>query len=169
MTEAHTKEQISRAYMGVLAACAGMTISTASQDYGIDETFKDVEYDPIAKEYSETGYGLDYQLKATVNARVKNGVIKYSLEMKNYRKLIQTRVGTPRILVVYAMPKEADKWVVVEKDETTLQKCAWWCSLKGKPEVNNKERVTVSIPINQQLTPESLKEMMNKVKDGVEL
>ncbi len=169
MTEAHTKEQISRSYMGVLAACAGMTISTASQDYGIDGTFKDVEYDPAAKEYSETGYGIDYQLKATVNASVKNGVIKYSLEMKNYRKLIQTRVGTPRILVVYAMPKETNKWVAVNKDETTLQKCAWWCSLKGKPEVNNKERVTVSIPVNQQLTPESLKEMMDKVKDGVEL
>lgn len=169
MTEAHAKEQISRSYMGVLAACAGMTISTASQDYGIDGTFKDVEYDPVAKEYSETGYGIDYQLKATVNAKVKDGVIKYSLEMKNYRKLIQTRVGTPRILVVYAMPKEEKQWVIVEKKETTLQKCAWWCSLKGRPEVGNKERITVSIPANQQLTPESLKEIMSKVKDGVEL
>lgn len=169
MTEAHTKEQISRSYVNVLAARVGMTISTASLDYGFDGTFKDIEYDPETKEYGETGFGIDYQLKATVNAKEKDGCIKYSLEVKNYRKLIKTRVGTPRILIVYSMPKDPSEWVTVRKEETLLRKCAWWCSLKGLPEVANSERVTVTIPADQQLTPEALETLMNKVKEGVEL
>lgn len=169
MTEAHIKEQISRSYVNVLAARVGMTISTASQDYGFDGTFRDIEYDPVAKEYGETGFGIDYQLKATVNAKEKDGSVKYSLEVKNYRKLIKTRVGTPRILIVFSMPKDCSHWVTVGNEETILRKCAWWCSLKGLPEVNNSDRVTVTIPANQQLTPDSLRELMNKVKEGAEL
>ena len=72
MTEAHIKEQISRSYVNVLAARVGMTISIASQDYGFDGTFRDIEYDTVAKEYGETGFGIDYQLKATVNAKEKD-------------------------------------------------------------------------------------------------
>lgn len=169
MTEAHIKEQISRSYVNVLAARAGMTISTASLDYGFDGTFKDIEYDPETREYGETGFGIDYQLKATINAKEKDGYIKYSLEVKNYRKLIKTRVGAPRILIVYSMPKDSSQWVSVGNEETALRKCAWWCSLKGLPEVGNSDRVTVAIPANQQLTPEVLEVLMNKVKEGVEL
>ncbi len=169
MTEAHIKETISRAYVAAIAASVGMTIAASSLDYGFDGTFKDVEYDPHAKQYSETGFGIDFQLKATVNAVPKNGVIKYSLEAKNYRALVKTHVGTPRILIVYSMPKDKDSWLSVGTDETTFRKCAWWCSLKGYPETANKERVTVDIPISQQLTPDALVDLMKKVKEGVEL
>ena len=169
MTEAHTKELISKAYVNALAACVSMSIATSSLDYGLDGTFKDIEYDPQTKEYGETGFGIDFQLKSTVNALPKNGVIKYSLEVKNYRKLIKTHVGTPRILIVYSMPRENDLWITVNPEETLLRKCAWWCSLKGYPEVNNKERVVVDIPLSQQLTPEVLLSLMKKVKEGAEL
>ena len=40
MTEAHTKELISRAYVNALAARVGMTVANASLDYGFDGTFK---------------------------------------------------------------------------------------------------------------------------------
>lgn len=169
MTEAHIKELISRAYVNALAARAGMTVAISSLDYGFDGTFKDIEYDARTREYSETGFGIDFQLKATVNARPKNEVIKYSLEVKNYHKLIQSRVGTPRILIVYSVPREEDLWLAVKTEETSFRKCAWWCSLKGHPEVDNKERIVVDIPLSQQLTPEKLIEMMRRVKEGVAL
>lgn len=169
MTEAHTKELISKAYVNALAARVGITVANSSLDYGFDGTFKDIEYDAETKEYGETGFGIDFQLKATINASPKNGVIKYSLEVKNYHKLIKTRVGTPRILIVYSMPREKDMWLTVNNEETLLRKCAWWCSLKGYPEVENKERVVIDIPLNQQLTPEVLVQLMQKVKEGVAL
>lgn len=169
MTEAHTKELISKAYVNALAARVGMTVANSSLDYGLDGTFKDIEYDVETKEYGETGFGIDFQLKATVNALPKKGVIKYSLEVKNYHKLIKTHVGTPRILIVYSMPRDKDMWLTVNDNETLLRKCAWWCSLQGYPEVENKERVVIKIPLTQQLTPEVLIELMQKVKEGVAL
>jgi len=169
VTEAHVKELISRAYVNALAARVGMTVATSSLDYGFDGTFKDIEYDARTKQYSETGFGIDFQLKATINALPKNGVIKYSLEVKNYRKLIKTRVGTPRILIVYSMPREDNLWMTVNNEETLLRKCAWWCSLKGYPDVDNTERVVVDIPLVQQLTPEALAGLMEKAKEGAEL
>lgn len=169
MTEAHIKELISRAYVNALAARVGMTIATSSLDYGFDGTFKDIEYDSRTKQYSETGFGIDFQLKATINALPKNGVVKYSLEVKNYHSLIKTQIGTPRILIVYSMPKDNKSWVKVNTEETLLRKCAWWCSLKGLPNVNNKEKIVIDIPLAQQLTPETLIMLMNKVKEGAEL
>ena len=147
MTEAHTKELISKAYINALAARVGMTVATSSLDYGFDGTFKDIEYDARTKEYSETGFGIDFQLKATVNANPKNGVIKYSLEVKNYHKLIQSHVGTPRILIVYSMPREEGLWLSVNAEETSFRKCAWWCSLKGLRKDKNRKHVVINIPI----------------------
>ena len=51
MTEAHTKELISKAYVNALAARVGMTVANSSLDYGLDGTFKDIEYDVETKEY----------------------------------------------------------------------------------------------------------------------
>lgn len=166
VTEAHTKELISRAYVNALAARVGMTVATSSLDYGFDGTFKDIEYNEQTKEYSETGFGIDFQLKSTINAIPDKGVIKYHLEVKNYHKLIQSRVGTPRILIVYSMPREENLWLTVNEEETTFRKCAWWCSLKGYPEVENKKEIVINIPFSQQLTPEKLAEMMKRVKEG---
>ena len=68
MTEAHTKELISKAYVNALAARVGMTVANSSLDYGFDGTFKDIEYDAATKEYGETGFGIDFQLKAIYTA-----------------------------------------------------------------------------------------------------
>lgn len=67
------------------------------------------------------------------------------------------------------MPREKDMWLTVNNEETLLRKCAWWCSLKGYPEVENKERVVIDIPLDQQLTPEVLVQLMQRVKEGVAL
>lgn len=169
VTEAHEKEPISRAYVSALAAHAGMTTSVSSQDYGLDGTFKDIEYDPVTHLYDESGFGIDFQLKATVNAKPSGGIIKYNLEIKNYQRLIKKRVGCPRILVVYALPKNKNEWINITVDETIFKKCAWWCSLKGLPNVANKNTILVEIPEEQLLTPTELVNLMKKVKEGGEL
>ena len=67
------------------------------------------------------------------------------------------------------MPREKDMWLTVNNEETFLRRGAWWCSLKGHPEVENKERVVIDIPLDQQLTPEVLVQLMQRVKEGVAL
>ena len=51
------------------------------------------------------------QLKATTNIVPKNGKIYYDLEVKNYNDLIRENIGTQRILILYAMPKDRDLWL----------------------------------------------------------
>lgn len=166
MTEAHTKEKLSFAYTQAVSAYAGMSCDTYSSDYGLDGRISDIEYSPDRKRHWQTGFGIDFQLKATVNAKPKDGFILYDLEVKNYRDLIQTQIGCPRILILFLLPKEKDEWVAVSCDETILKKCAYWCSLKGMPDSTNKEKVRIKIPESQLLTVSELKSLMDKVKKG---
>lgn len=170
VTEAHIKEQISSAYAKAIAAQAGVIFREYSSiDYGFDGKFSEVFYDEENKRYSESGFGIDVQIKATTNITSENGKLIYDLEVKNYRDLIKTNVGTPRILIVYSMPEDKKEWVTVTTEQTILKKCAWWCSLKGKPKTNNKETIRVEIPDNQLLTPSELLRLIEKVKVGASL
>lgn len=119
--------------------------------------------------FSENGFGIDVQIKATTNIKSKNGKLIYDLEVKNYRDLIKTDVGTPRILIVYSMPKEKEEWVAVTTEQTILKKCAWWCSLKGNPKTNNKKKIRIEIPDNQLLTSSELLRLIEQVKVGASL
>jgi len=169
LTEQHIKEQLSMAYAKAISAYAGIMCSKPEMDYGIDGKFNEVEYDATNKRYAETGFGIDFQIKSTVNANTKKGFVIYDLEVKNYRDLIKTNIGAPRILIVYALPKDKTNWITHLSDGTILRKCAWWCSLKGLPNVMNKERVRIKIPDKQLLTSVELIRLMDCIKGGVDL
>ncbi len=164
LTEPDIKEQISTAYLQAMSSDAGIICWLAGKDYGIDGRFKDVEYDSIRKRYNETGFGIDFQVKASVNVQNKKGYIVYDLEVKNYLDLIKTNIGSPRMLILYSMPRERNEWVHIDEDRLVLKKCAWWCSLKGLPAVVNRERVRIRIPDNQILTSDELVRLMKNVK-----
>lgn len=169
MTDAHIKEELSFAYTQAISAYAGMGCEQRRRDYGIDGSIHEIVYSKYRKRYVESGHSIDFQLKATVNAKIKNGIILYDLEVKNYRDLIDTEVGTPRILILYSMPKEKEKWIELLDNEVKLQKCTYWCSLKGFPDVPNKKRIRIKIQEKNRLTPEQLIQLMQKVRGGMEL
>ena len=169
MTDAHIKEELSFAYTQAISAYAGMGCEQRRRDYGIDGSINDIKYSKNRKRYVESGYSIDLQLKASVNAKITNGIILYDLEIKNYKDLIDTEVGSQRILILYCLPREKDEWVDMLDDELKLRKCAYWCSLTGFPDVPNKEKVRIKIPANQKLTPEELIRLMDMIKGGVTL
>lgn len=166
MTEAHIKEDISMAYIKQIAAYAGLSCSDENRDYGIDGYINDIEYSADRKRHWQTGFRIEFQLKSTINAKSKNGVILYDLEAKNYRDLISTYVGANRILILYIMPREREKWLEFTNEQTILKKCAVWCSLRGLPDIDNKKTVRIHIPENQILTSEELVKLMRCVKRG---
>lgn len=169
MTEEHIKEGIGTAYTEAVASYAGFNIVVSKHDYGIDGKFIDVEYDNEYKRYSDSGFLIDFQLKSTVKYEIDNGYIIYDLEVKNYRDLIKTNVGNPRILVLYLMPRERSEWLLNDDNGLTLKKGAWWYSLRGKPNVNNDHRVRIKIPITNFFCADALTSMMERVKEGDEL
>lgn len=169
MTDEHIKEELSFAYTQAISAYAGMGCEQRRRDYGIDGSIKDIKYSIVRKRFAESGYSIDFQLKSTVNAKIKNGIILYDLEVKNYKDLIDTEVGTPRILILYCLPKEKNRWVEVLNDELKLRKCAYWCSLRGWPDVTNKQRVRIKFSESQKFTSDELIRLMDLVKGGVAL
>lgn len=167
LTEEHIKEGLSKAYVSAVANKAGMNceINGRQFDYGIDGTFSDVRILPNGRR-SESGFKIDFQLKSTVNIRVEDSEVIYSLNAKNYNDLVETAVGTPRILIVLALPQESDDWLSINEERLLLKKCAWWCSLRGKERTNNTASVNIHIPRDQILTVNEITRIMELVKAG---
>lgn len=167
ITEEHAKEGISLAYVTAIAHTSGLNLERSEFDYGIDGTFSSVRI--RGNRRVSTGIKLDFQLKASTNVVIEGDYIKYNLEAKNYNDLVDEEVGTPRILLLYKLPKEREHWMDISENQTTLKNCAFWCSLKGEDSTCNVSSKSIRIPRNQILTVESLKELMEKVKEGDEL
>jgi len=164
LTENHIKEGLSRAYILAVAHRAGFNCSLREFDYGIDGTFHDVKV--IGKRRVETGFNIDFQAKASQNCAVSTAGVTYVLSAKNQRDLVETEVGTPRILIVLALPKDSNDWLQTSTDKLVLQRCAWWLSLRGHPPTQNDTASTIKIPLNQSFDVAALTAMMNRVKRG---
>ncbi|KAF5047287.1 hypothetical protein DSECCO2_461980 [anaerobic digester metagenome] len=173
-------EGVSRGYVEAIASQAGLGYSKPEFDYGVDGTFSDITIREDGRRF-DNGYKIDFQLKSTGNFKINKDEVIYDLEVKNYNDLIEDKVGTQRILILYLMPKEEEinNWIIVNEETTTnidksieykyntaFNYCAWWYSLRGKPKRKNKDRVRIKIPRNQILTKDSLKSLMEKVKEG---
>ncbi|QOS81003.1 DUF4365 domain-containing protein [Paenibacillus sp. JNUCC31] len=167
MIESHIKEGLSRAYAIAVAHRAGMNFSRPDFDYGFDGIFRDIQ--KINGRYCDSGYNIDIQLKTTINIVQEDNYIKYDLKAKNYNDLVSEEVGTPRMLVLFVLPKDQNEWLTISERGTILKNCAWWCSLKGMQPTSNADTVRVSIHKNQVLTEVSLRELMNKTKMGEDL
>lgn len=168
MTESRIKEEISISYTKVISSLAGMTCSLrdGNIDFGIDGSIYEINYNPKRRRYIDCSFGIDFQVKSTTNIIHKSGVILYDLEVKNYLDLIDVNVGRNRILILFVFPKDRSLWAEVGENETIIKKCAYWCSLRGMPEVDNKSTVRIEIPEEQLLTPEELVKMMRIARGG---
>lgn len=167
ITEQHIKEGLSVAYVTALAHYSGLLLGNFSFDYGIDGNFSGVRKN--GRRYASNGFYLDFQLKASCNVEIHDDYIKYNLEAKTYNDLVDENVGTPRILILYKLPNERSLWFNINESGISLKECAWWCSFVGQKPTTNKERISIKIPRSQVLTPDILRELMNKVERGDEL
>jgi len=124
LTEEHIKEGLSRAYVLAVANRAGFNIAKSEIDYDMDGMFREV----IIRENRrvESGFSIDYQLKSTTNVKFAGEFIKYKLESKNYNDLVETNIATPRILILFVLPKDDSQWLNINYQSTILKNCAWW-------------------------------------------
>jgi hypothetical protein len=171
ITQEHTKEGLSRAYLQAVAAMAGMNISNGcrSHDYGIDGSFHEVCI--VNGKRVDSGFSIEFQLKATSLLRVDSEHIKYDLDADTQRCLVN-RAGKPRatpgILIVYDLPKPTEEWLESSVENMILRRCCYWVAPKWEP-TTNISTVTIEIPKNQILTHAALQELMKKISNGEQL
>lgn len=167
ITIQHKKEALGQAYVHAVIANAGFNFGKSEFDYGFDGTIKDVVN--RKGRFCETCFGLNFQLKSSSDVTFEDDYLVYDLESKNYNDLIIESTMLPNILILFVLPPEEAEWVDVDYDRLVIRQCAWWCSLEGLPATDNEATKRIRIPIHQVFSPETLLELMDKVKGGQKL
>ncbi|HEV3121114.1 MAG TPA: DUF4365 domain-containing protein [Isosphaeraceae bacterium] len=164
LTQQHIQEALSKAYIQAVAGKAGLVCSFYDFDYGIDLTVSEVTHRSGRRLLS--GFKVDIQAKSSVSARVDPTEIFYSIERKSYDDLIMTDVGTQRILVLLVLPRNEDEWFEQSEEQLLMRRCAYWLSLEGWEPTTNDARITISIPRINRLTVESLRAILETIRQG---
>lgn len=157
------KEEFNYAYVCALAAHAGFNrISSSVDDDSIDVAFKSKGYvgRPIRSPQ------IEFQLKCTSQKVIDGGVLKYALTRKNYDDLRGDDFASPRYLAVLLVPEDVGEWVGHNDEHIELHKSCYWLSLRHHGPTDNAVSVTVSIPLEQRLTTDTLKAMMERASHG---
>lgn len=147
ITTQHIEEDLSRAYIQAVAAKAGLNLAIRdrSHDYGIDGTFHQVSHRDAGRE--ESGFSLESQLKASINATVNDQRVTYDLDAKAFNSLAEraARKNTcPAILILLVLPENSDEWIALSEDQLILKKCCYWTTITGATTPNAvSKRITI--------------------------
>ena len=157
MTPNVRMEQISLAYVRIVAASAGFYVTRPELDYD--------SVDGLLMSDSGKRPQINFQAKATKRDSVQSGNIHFPLSVKNYNDL---RADTlmPRILIILLMPNEEAKWISQNNDELRVRHCAYWKSLEGMPGKPNTSSVTVQVPTTNIFSSEQLIDLMQRAEWG---
>ena len=152
------EEALSRVYVQAVAARAGYTTADYSQDRdGIDI---------LIRAGGKMRPAIDIQLKATINlGNPSNGFFHYPLRSENHN-LLRGPSQTPRLLVVFGLPRDRTKWLTITAEELVLRRSAYWLNLRGHDETENKTSITVHIPEQNLFNVDNLRMLMEQSRKG---
>ena len=161
------KENLGQAYVRAVIASVGYNYAKEENDFGIDGSIKDVAV--RGDRYYTNGFSIDYQLKSSWDVTFEGNELVYDLESKNYNDLATWEGAVPAILILFVLPQDENDWVNFSQNGLTIRNCAWWCSLAGQPATENGTKKRIRIPIDQVFSPDTLRELMAKVRRGEDL
>lgn len=149
------KEQFNVAYVGALAAQAGINSAKMAVDNdSVDILFAGKDFPGIFRDPQ-----VNFQLKCTHRDLRVGDNIHYPLDRKNYDDLRAVNLSNPRYLAVLEVPELCDDWTDHLDVGMLLKSKCYWASLKGLPD-KDQDTITVSVPLAQRLTSASLLEIL---------
>ncbi|MGO9465044.1 MAG: DUF4365 domain-containing protein [Isosphaeraceae bacterium] len=152
------KEQFSRAYVHAVASAAGFTLYQPAVD---DDSIDLGVAGRIAHDMPRPPR-LEFQLKCTSGDAASGDHMVYPLKRKNYDDLRPIDLVVPRILIVLIVPRDELEWVEQSEADLRLRRCAYWASLRGMPDKDNKGSVTISLPRRNLFSVEGLRGLMKR-------
>jgi hypothetical protein len=167
LTRNHRQEGLCRAYVQAVAARCRMIVSYPGTDYGIDMTLSEVTI--ISARRFDSGNKLDIQAKSVSRSRSAGGGLQYDLDIRAYEVLRYAEAGTPRILVVLALPEKETAWLAEGADRLCLRGRAYWLSLLGSPPTPNRRSVRLVLPRANRFSTRGLQAIMGRIKAGEKL
>lgn len=164
ITLQHTEECLSLAFVHALAGRAGVNLSAQRvHDYGIDGTFRSVKI--LGKRRVESGYAVDFQMKATTTWEHKGSEVVYDLEAKAYNDMVQRDdEATPCFLILLCLPPCEKEWIDLDEKRMVLQHCCYWVRLQGAPTTNTSTK-RIFIPRQNTLTAQAITAIMENERN----
>ncbi len=156
------KEEFSCAYIYAVVSAAGYSCQIISRPLDIDGI--DIVISGTQTKYSLYPPRLEVQVKSTSINVLSNEFVRYPLKLKNYNELRKQKTLVPKILVVVLIPDIKAEWVNQSETELCIRSCGYWLSLRGQPETQNTESVTVYLPRQQLFTVDALSTLMQQIE-----
>ena len=152
----------------IVSSCQFMTTEGEKPDRrGIDLSVSYCKEDQGSGDFEEGK--VEFQLKTTTaKPNYKQGELNYPLKVGNYRKLIK-KSAIPKYLVVMPIPDDTEQWIKELEDGNLLVGKCYWINLVGQKPTKNKNTITVTIPLANQLTKLTLSQMLTLSAEGKSL
>jgi hypothetical protein len=160
ITLQHTQECLSLAYVQAVAGSAGVNLAAQrTHDYGIDGSFRSVVN--IRSRRVESGFAVDFQMKATTVWEFDGSDVLYDLESKTFNDLAERDAKAAScILILLCLPKSQAHWVQSTEDQLVLKHCCYWTTIIDAPTPNlSKKRIR--IPRTNTLTSRSINAILD--------
>jgi Domain of unknown function (DUF4365) len=156
------QEEFSYAFISTIVSAAGYAMQPPTRP--IDNSGIDITVTAPGRIGAVQSPRFDAQVKCIADSSfIKKTQINYPLNVRNYQHLINPESHVSQLLILVFVPKEVSTWVKSTEENTILQKCVYWMSLKGNATTQNTDNITVHIPRQHLLTPASLQGIMQRV------
>lgn len=155
------KEELSVAYVRAVASRAGFAVEEVRRDR--DSIDLHVFARGVLDDGPVESPVLDVQLKSTArDLSADEAQIPYDLKVKNYNDLARPTL-IPRILVVFFLPEDPQRWLTLTDKALVLRRSAYWMSLKGRPPTSNKDTARVHLLRSQVFDPTSIRAILGRI------
>ena len=163
----HLLDELATAYIQAVVALAGATIAVSRRDYGVDGTLSQIEQVLAAEggQFVPSGFPVDFQLKGTTVASVRDERVQYDLKVRNYDLIVSRPArGTPYYLFLVSFEGASEQWFALKPKELILRASAFWWTEVG-PRTANSSTVRIGIPPENRLTPDAIERMLRASKE----
>jgi hypothetical protein len=160
----HLLEELATAYVQIVAAMGGATISVSRRDYGVDGTLNRIVRAGRSRgpgdKFVPDGFSVEFQLKGTSAAMPDADFLPYDLNARNYDLIVgRSPIATPLYLFVVCFGSNASDWVAVERSQLILGASAFWWMQTTAP-TDNASTVRIRIPVTNRLTGIAIDSML---------
>jgi hypothetical protein len=168
MLDTDIEAELSYAYLHAVASLAGFGCELHGRI--ADNAGKDAQvniHEQLSAASAFRDFSIEVQLKACKNKPApKNGFLPFSLPIQNYDKLRSVENLAPHLLVVLFLPHAKADWLDATPEHLVLRKCAYWVSLFGAREVQDRRSRTVYLPEANTLNPANLRSLASTFSEG---
>ena len=155
------QEEISKAYVQMVASAAGITLQRWDTDYGaVDLTLKSLVNYPVPGGYQPS---FDVQLKATYTDLGNKDDFPWPVDRRTHEKLTAPNRNVLACLAVLSLPKEPYLWLNHDKEGLLAKSHLYWIRATDIPPLQSGAKsVSARISKLSRFGPKEMLEFMEE-------